>query len=82
MTDESHGMYRISRSYRNDRRVASIIPLAEVCRSVQLFPVFGPVIPQEWQSSTVLEKCQTFHINPFLDRHMYHNLDAINESLE
>ncbi|KAN0136268.1 hypothetical protein V8E53_005873 [Lactarius tabidus] len=81
MTDESHGMYRISRSYRNDRRVASVIPLAEVCRSVQLFPAFGPVIPQEWRSSTVLEKCRTFYINPFLDRHMYQNLNAIDESL-
>ncbi|KAH8991765.1 hypothetical protein EDB86DRAFT_2806455 [Lactarius hatsudake] len=79
--DESHGMYRISRSYRNERRLASIIPLEDVCRSVQLFPVFGSVLPQQWQGSTVLEECRTFYINPFLDRHLYQNLNVINECL-
>jgi len=81
MPNECHGMYRISRSYRDDRRLASIIPLAEVCRSVHLFPVFGSVTPQQWQSSTVLEECRAFYINPFLDRHMYRNLTAVNENL-
>ncbi|KAH9083700.1 hypothetical protein EDB83DRAFT_2282415 [Lactarius deliciosus] len=79
--DESHGMHRVSRSYRNERRLASIIPLAEVCRSVQLFPVFGPIVPQQWQGSNVLEECRTFYINPFLDRHLYQNLNVINERL-
>ncbi|KAI9447602.1 hypothetical protein H4582DRAFT_2107200 [Lactarius indigo] len=79
--DESHGMYRVSRSHRNECRLASIIPLEEVCRSVQLFPVFGSVFPQQWQGSTVLEECRTFYINPFLDRHLYQNLNVINERL-
>src|SRR6201996_6178064 len=79
--DENHGMYCVSRSYRNGHRLASIIPLTEVCRSVQLFPMFGPVVPREWQSLTVLEDCQTFYINPFLDRHMYRNLDSVSENL-
>src|SRR6266702_864741 len=77
--DEPHGMYRISRSYRSDRRLASIIPLAEVCRTVQLFPAFGPVAPRQWQGPTVLEECRTFYINPFLDRHLHQNLNVINE---
>ena len=78
---KSHGMYRVSRSYRNGRRLASIIPLAEVCRSVQLFPIFGPVMPQNWQSPTVLDECRSFYINPFLDRHIYRNLNYISENL-
>ncbi|KAH9015128.1 hypothetical protein EDB83DRAFT_2232775 [Lactarius deliciosus] len=78
--NETHGMYRISRSYRNNRRLASIIPLAEVCRSVQLFPAFGPVAPRQWQGPTVLEECRTFYINSFLDRHLYQNLNVINEN--
>ena len=57
------------------------MPLTDVCRSVQLFPVFGPVMPQEWQSLTVLEDCQTFYINPFLDRHMYRSLAPVSENL-
>ena len=79
--DESHGMYWISRSYRNEHHLATIIPLSEICRSVQLFPAFGPVVPQQWQGPTVLEECCTFYINPFLDRHLYQNLNVISEHL-
>lgn len=78
---DSHGMYRVSRSHRNGRRLASIIPLTDVCRSVQLFPVFGQIAPRNWQSSTVLEECRTFYVNPFLDRHMYYNLNVIKDNL-
>jgi hypothetical protein len=78
---DSHGMHRISRSHRNGRRLASIIPLSDVCRSVQLFPTFGQVAPRNWQSPTVLEECRTFYVNPFLDRHMYYNLDLIKDNL-
>ncbi|KAN0136430.1 hypothetical protein V8E53_005798 [Lactarius tabidus] len=44
-------------SYHNGCQSASIIPLSEVCQSVQLFPAFGPIIPQNWQSPTVLDEC-------------------------
>ena len=79
MPDKCHGMYQISRSYRNNHRLASIMPLAEVCRSVHLFPIFGPV--EQWQGQTMLEECQNFYINAFLDRHMYQNLNTLSENL-
>ena len=76
----SHGMSRISRSYgSHGRRTATIIPLTDVCRSVQLFPVFGPVAPQQWQGTTVLEECQNFYINPFVDKRMYQDFSLISE---
>ena len=78
--DNSHGMYWVSRIHHNGRRLASIIPLTEVCRSVQLLPVFGRVVPQNWQSSTVLEECHTFYVNPFIDRHMYYNVNVIKDN--
>ncbi|KAI9432312.1 hypothetical protein BJY52DRAFT_1132789 [Lactarius psammicola] len=81
LASESHGMYRTSRSYRDGRRLASIIPLANICRSVQLFPVYGPLAPQQWQGATVLEECQSFYVNPFLDRHIYQNFSVINANL-
>ncbi|KAF8262616.1 hypothetical protein EI94DRAFT_1773137 [Lactarius quietus] len=75
--DPAHKMSRISRQYTNHgRRSASILPLTDICRSVQLFPVFGPVAPRNWEVSTVLEECQNFYINPFLDKHMYCNFSA------
>jgi len=76
--DPSHNMCRISRNYHNGRRSASVIPLTDVCRSVQLFPVFGPVVPRHWQGPTVLEGCSSFYVNPFLDRHMYQNFSTIS----
>jgi len=52
-------------------QICSIIPLANICRSVHLFPKFGPFAPQEWTSSNVLDLCNTFFVNDFTDRHMY-----------
>ena len=73
-------MSRISRSYgSHGRRTATIIPLTDVCRSVQLFPVFGPVTPRQWQGTTVLEECQNFYINPFVDKRMYQDFSLISE---
>ncbi|KAH9037406.1 hypothetical protein EDB83DRAFT_2648142 [Lactarius deliciosus] len=72
----SHNMCRVSRHYRNGRRSASVVPLTDICRSVQLFPVFGPIAPRQWKGSTVLEECNNFYVNPFLDRHMYQNFSG------
>ncbi|KAI9450403.1 hypothetical protein BJY52DRAFT_1206158 [Lactarius psammicola] len=77
----SHGMFRTSRSYHNGQRLAGIIPLADICWSVQLFLVFGPFAPWQWHGSTVLEDCNSFYINPFLDEHIYKNLNVINQNL-
>ncbi|KAN0134253.1 hypothetical protein V8E53_008025 [Lactarius tabidus] len=78
--DPCHGMSRVSRSYgSHGRRTATIIRLTDICRSVQLFPVFGPVAPRQWQGATVLEECQNFYINPFVDKHMYQDFRVIKE---
>ena len=45
--------------------------LTVVCRSVQVFLAFGRMVAQNRQSSTVLEECRTFYVDPFIDRHMY-----------
>jgi hypothetical protein len=72
--DNTHGMYKISRSFKEGERLASVIPVHDVVRSVVLFPKFGAVAPREWSTSTVLEECTTFYVNPFTDRHSYLNL--------
>ncbi|KAI0653489.1 hypothetical protein C8Q70DRAFT_1048441 [Cubamyces menziesii] len=38
---------------------------------MHLYPDFGPVAPQEWSSSTVLDQCIHFWLSPFTDLHMY-----------
>ncbi|KAK7013921.1 hypothetical protein R3P38DRAFT_2546004, partial [Favolaschia claudopus] len=66
-----HCMFRLKRSFKNNGRLASIIPVANIRRSAHLLPKFGPVAPAEWTSSNVLDKCSSFHVNSFLDRHFY-----------
>jgi hypothetical protein len=38
-------------------RVASIVPVGDIVRSVHLIPKFGDTAPQEWKSETILEDC-------------------------
>ncbi|KAF8259177.1 hypothetical protein EI94DRAFT_1780739 [Lactarius quietus] len=58
-------MYKVSRSTHDGRQRASIIPVNSIIGSVHLIPRFGPVVPKEWRSFSVLELCNTFYVNPF-----------------
>ncbi|KAJ6616602.1 hypothetical protein B0H10DRAFT_1799063 [Mycena sp. CBHHK59/15] len=70
--EPNHLMYQISRQKnRQGERLASIIPIDNIRRSVHLFPKFGRVAPREWTSSNVLDKCPTFFVSCFTDRHSY-----------
>ena len=69
--EPNHLMYKVSRSFQDGRRSASIIPVDSVVCSVHLLPQFGPAIPHEWNTFMVLEKCQIFYVNPFLDTRSY-----------
>ncbi|KAI0054615.1 hypothetical protein BV25DRAFT_1816824 [Artomyces pyxidatus] len=70
--DRNHNMYRITRSYNGQgRRQSCIIPVTLIQRSIHLYPKFGPTVPDGWTSSNVLERCNTFHVSSFVDRHTY-----------
>src|ERR1700735_421918 len=56
---------------RDGGRVCSIIPPANIRRSVHLLPKFGAVTPQGWTSGTVLDSANVFFINSFTDLHLY-----------
>ena len=67
--DPNHQLYKISPLREEDGSpVCSVIPLANVRRSVQLFPRFGQFAPPEWISSNVLDLCDTFFVNNFTDK--------------
>ncbi|KAI0054641.1 hypothetical protein BV25DRAFT_1816783 [Artomyces pyxidatus] len=69
--EDVHDMYRLTRMLKDGRRVASVIPVDNIRRSVHLFPKWGAVAPRSWTSSNVLELCDVFYVNCFLDRHTY-----------
>ncbi|KAJ7814888.1 hypothetical protein B0H14DRAFT_3090055 [Mycena olivaceomarginata] len=72
--EPNHLMYKVKRSLKDGDRMASIVPVANIRRSVHLLPKFGPVAPLHWTSANVLEECPTFFVNCFSDRHIYTTL--------
>ncbi|TBU41221.1 hypothetical protein BD309DRAFT_868732, partial [Dichomitus squalens] len=70
--EPDHCMYKVSRDLGGGgERTGSIIAVDDLKRSCHLFPDFGPIAPREWTSSTVLELCPSFYVNPYVDRHMF-----------
>lgn len=71
MPEPKHLMYKVSRMMSQGCRCADIIPVESILRSVHLIPRFGPVMPKEWNTFTVLDQCHTFYVNPFTDVRSY-----------
>jgi hypothetical protein len=67
-------MYKVNRSLKDGERLASIIPVGNIRRSIHLLPKFGPVAPADWKSSNVLDKCPYFFANSLTERHIYATL--------
>jgi hypothetical protein len=67
-------MYKVNRSLKDSDRIASVIPLTNIRRSIHLLPKFGPVAPAEWKSSNVLDECSHFFVNLMTDRLIYATL--------
>lgn len=71
--DPRHQMYKVRR-LTGDARIASIVPLTLVERSVHLFPKWGGAVPATWTSTNVLDECSTFYLNRTKDPHSYYNM--------
>ncbi|KAG1858579.1 hypothetical protein C8R48DRAFT_755592 [Suillus tomentosus] len=56
--DRNNGLYKLSRLMRGGDRVSSIVP-------------FGDSAPREWTSETVLEDCNVFWVNSYIDRYTF-----------
>lgn len=69
-----HRLPRIQRVLQNQQRVASLIPLANIRRSVHLIPDFGNKCLSHWTSATVLDLCRRFYLNLFSDRHAFYTM--------
>ena len=69
-----HQFYQIERLFNGNDRLASIIPLSNISRSVHLIPKFDPINYRKWSSADVLDNCDTFYLNHFSDRSAFHTM--------
>lgn len=68
-------MYKVSRCLNvRGERLAEVIEVRNIRRSCHLLPIFGSAVPREWSSSSVLDVCKDYLVNPFSDQHMYMTL--------
>ena len=65
-------LWSVQRSIKDGHRMALLIPIGHIVRSVHLFPNWTADDVKDWSSINVLEKCLKFYLNPFSDRHAYH----------
>ncbi|KAG2052891.1 hypothetical protein BDR06DRAFT_982926 [Suillus hirtellus] len=72
--DSNSGMYPISRSYRNGVLDASVIEVDSMFRTCQLAPRFGRRVNRAWTSNNVLDRCEHFLINNFINHHTYQSI--------
>ncbi|KAI0712890.1 hypothetical protein C8Q72DRAFT_787768 [Fomitopsis betulina] len=71
--DSRYGVYKVGR-LTGSAKIASVVPLTLLERSVHLFPKWGGPVPTAWKSENVLDECGTFYLNPTKDTHSYYNL--------
>jgi hypothetical protein len=64
------GMYRVRRMMDVDNRCGQVVPLSLIYRSVHLLPMFGRAL-NVWTSANVLEMCDIFYVNRYVDEHMF-----------
>ncbi|KAE9388346.1 hypothetical protein BT96DRAFT_1074145, partial [Gymnopus androsaceus JB14] len=64
--DKDTLMYRVEHSERNHIRVSSIIPVTYISRSCHLVPFSGKCTNRSWTSESILDKCKSFLLNPYL----------------
>jgi hypothetical protein len=72
--EPNHLFYKISKHLVRGEQQASIVPVELICQSVHLLLKFGPIIPEEWKSSNVLDLCGTFYVNTFSEHLSYSSL--------
>lgn len=71
--DAQYHMYRV-RMLSGEAKIASVVSLSRIERSVHLFPKWGGPAPRDWTNENVLEHCTVFYVNQYKDPHSYYNL--------
>ena len=60
-------LYSVRRSMVGSKRESAVISVESIRCSCHLIPVFGSRINESWTSENVLEMCNSFYVNSYLD---------------
>lgn len=68
-----NGLYRVQHAYTAPgKRDAAVIRVDQIIRSCHLLPYYPRSENDKvWRSSSVLEKCEMFYINKYIDLHTF-----------
>jgi hypothetical protein len=70
--DDNVEMYSVEYiRYPDNRRVGSVIPLASICRQVQLVPCYGAQVHPTLNSNNSMDAWRRYYINSFFDKECY-----------
>ena len=70
--DPYHGMYTVSPNHRNSMQCAAIIEVGSIFPTSQLVPRFVRRASRARTSGNVIDRCEHFLINSFIDHYTYH----------
>lgn len=66
-------MFVVNRHLRNDgTRVGDVFKLVDICEFVELVPKYGKTMPEHINSDNSLELMQSYYINHFSSKEVYH----------
>ncbi|EMD33212.1 hypothetical protein CERSUDRAFT_57388 [Gelatoporia subvermispora B] len=70
--DTPSDMLVVTRSTRMHQRYSEVIEADRIVRNCYLWPKLGrSIIDSGWRQDNIVEGCDTFYFNPFVDMHMY-----------
>ena len=69
--EPDHGLYKISRTPPSDVWGSEIVEVSRIHQSIHLYPCSGGTWCSSWTSDAVLERCDTYLVNPFQNRQSY-----------
>jgi hypothetical protein len=72
------GFYRLAQSTWNQVRFSAVVGVHELFTACHLSPRMGSKVNASWTIVNVLEQCNDFYVNPYINFHIFDTLEQIN----
>jgi hypothetical protein len=79
--DPQTGFYRLVRSTRNQKRFYAVVGVHELFAGCHLAPKFESMADASWTLANVLERCEEFYLNPYINSRLFDTIEQIQYRL-